>query len=286
MENRLAGNCKRPLTSHCLVRALALCFLIAAGACSPKQPQSGLPADPPSLVADTVGKLPPFDVEIERVVYTEKSLHVFARVTPHCVLPAAEVALRLSGFKDGQKIGESIAALSQAALRTGKDEGLLNPQGDLEPDTPVTVHVSLAAELLSDFQFEVLWGDDALAVLRAAGTSPGVPAELRALSVSEEAEEACRSQNCAPRLLISGEILNSGQGPLNEVVLGVGYTLNSLAGQVDFWSRIPENEEQVRVTGLGLAPGASRAVRIRFRNPIPDLWRDKVTPRVRILSAN
>lgn len=226
----------------------------------------------------------PLTLEVKRATNDGMALHVFARVTAHTDWDSSAVLVRLAGLNQGEVIREVSQSLSRAVLQPDVMVGSEERPEHLAAGKSLDVYLSIAAQGITDYQIELLWGAEAVAL---AGNSRGLaenivpPSSRQNVSVEnprvERRKKACAMAPCPVTLNLSVDLVNTGPDVISRVLLAVGFVWVEPGQRVDFSAPKPENEESVEIGPLQLGGGQSQTVRLVFDRPIPgplgkDLW--------------
>jgi hypothetical protein len=238
--------------------ALIACSVVCS--CAKRPPSPMLP--PNSRI--------PYQVEIEKELYTGTALFVAGSLVSFSSDPLDRVMLRAEGIRRGEAVIERIVSL----------ESLVSED---ERPTPLRIPFafSLPASNLTDYSLEVLWGADA-DELQAESSEP------QEIHVTQQriGEEECDTEGCA-RIVLSAQLVNPTSEIVESVTLGLRFEGNVESEDLDLSAALPENEELVTVSRLGLAPGEVRALRVRvargFERQISPLLH-RIIPHVRVVS--
>lgn len=199
-------------------------------------------------------------------------LYVRAKVHADAEWPLSDVSVRFTGFHEGEEKASSVSPLSV----------LLKQSGKLDAGEDRDIVLSLPAPDLTDYQIELVWGKGQEGPEVAAALSAAAPAlELRALSL-ERAGQGCESPPCTEKLKLRGQFFNAGNALLHEATLAVGFVWVPSGQKLDLSGKIPEDEQQVAIPNLNLAPGAKRPFALVFNRAVPASSDGRIEPRVRV----
>ncbi len=188
----------------------------------------------------------------------------------------------------------AVDAEGQQRVSFHKATDLVAPGSEIKPGNPMPFSLSLPSRGISNYQVEVLWGNDAapyLAEARASmkspadSTSPAASTEylaLRNLEVHRVPDGSCSSpEECLVTFAIKGEFFNSGRSTIKEVVLVAGF---SPALKIDQVQHPLENERKIEVRNFNLAPQATKPFRLTLEKLLPASDTVAYQPVVRIVS--
>lgn len=219
----------------------------------------------------------PLSLQVVDEVNDGSRLHILGSVSAATDWDLKDVIVKLTGLNNGQEVGISYLPLANADTRK---EHLI------KAGEKFTFSISVPSPELTDYQIELLWGEDAkrnLALARAA--QPG-SVELRDIQV-ETIRQPCSGSDCEVTFRITGKIHNGTGKNITNLVLGVGYIRTSPA-KLDLTRQIPQNEENIDIGRFLLAPGASREVRLNFDRPVLEKelvnQAGQLKPSIRIIS--
>lgn len=292
----------------------------------------------------------PFALEVLDEKNDGESLEVYGNVVSNTHWNPDNVWLRLSSLKKGTLVGVTNSPLSKL-----RPLGAQSGEGELtEPEEKLSFAMSVPAKEMTDYQLQLLWGDEARelnaaakgksveplttaapgsaepqiaqaaqsaaepaaspaplqvaanlskeqaplsekveapAPIEVAAASPApepaqtpqptpqakieereppkLLAELRNLKV-EKIKQECSEPPCPVMFKLAAELVNTSSEVLNRVSFGVGYIWAPAGKQLDLSSRIPDNEEKVVLSGLGLKPGVSKQLKLLLDRAVPD----------------
>jgi hypothetical protein len=200
------------------------------------------------------------------------------QVVPKATWPSEQVMVRLAAVDNA---GEQLTSYH-------KLNDLTPDRKELQAGKPVAFSLSLPSRGLSNYQLEVLWGNDAASYSSAPKASlkqPEAPREflaLQGLEVHRVPDGSCSSpEECLVRFSIKGEFFNSGNASIQNVLLLAGF---SPADKLDLPDQILENEKRIEVRNLNLAAGAKKPFRLTLEKLVPASDTVAYQPVVRIVS--
>ena len=234
----------------------------------------------------------PLTLETTQVLNDGQQLHVFGIVTAHIPWDVSKVILRLIGLQSGQVTRETIRRLSDSSISREVREVSLGFPPPINQSSPRELkagekeafYLTIPVGQISDYQLELLWGDEAQPYLVSLDSIQKKLIELRNVRVETE-KSACQAAECGTKFRILLELFNTGHSPVNRVVLGVGFLLDLDAATLDPAKTVPENEEEIEISALKLAAGQGRQMRLIFEKPVPPDWADRLRPTVRVIEA-
>lgn len=201
----------------------------------------------------------------------------------------------------GRVIGKRGWTPSQAVVRLtaldteGEQRVSFHKLSDFNPSKssisrgePASFALSIPSVGVSNYQLELLWGDDAEPYLNTNKASlklPQKPKEylaLRNLEVHRVPDGSCSSpEECLVTFAIKGEFYNSGSRVVSDVVLKAGFCP---ADKLDLPDYILENERRIEVRNMTLKPGGTKPFRLSLEKLVPASDTVAYQPVVRIIS--
>ena len=231
-------------------------------------------------IESTTGSMPevtPFLLEVVGEANDGEKLIVNGRFVPKIAWDPANVLVRLSAL-DIQ--GEQRQSYFAVAAESGT-----GPFGQLQVGAPTEFTLSLPSKDISNYQIELLWGQDAAPFQKQArgGSNEGKEfLALRNLEVYRMPSDTCASPNeCTVKFTVTGEFFNAGSAVVSKVVLKAGF---ARVDELDLRGQKLENERRIEVRNMHLGPASTRPFRLVLDKLIP--LSDQIAPRpvVQILS--
>jgi len=230
----------------------------------------------------------PFSLHITEELYDGKRLYIQGRLESATPWDMRELAIRLITLKQGEVLGVSLYPLDEIVVnKPASEEGTMN----FSDRNPAEFLVWGDAEAMSDYQLEVLWGEEALkSPDNGARVSRDVQAtqsrlEIRNIQVETERMACEQEEVCKANFRISGELFNTGSAIVSFVNLAIGLPSDQeLVETAQSSVRTTEDEEMVEITNLGLRPGNSRELRLTMEREIFDPGMLNRIPYLRIIS--
>lgn len=190
-------------------------------------------------------------------------LTVRGRVRAETAVQLDKIVLHLTSLKDGEKTGEAYYPLVAAK----EDVGM---QGVLPKGGEVPFSMSVSAEGMSDYQLELLWGEDAVAYLSSLAaetkrSAPGIAVEEIRMSPAE-----CDDPGCKEKSYVTAILRNGSDQMLKELRLGL-----SLGGG---------EENEIAVTDVNLGPGSVQPLRLELE--VPYAIGANMSPALRVIDAS
>jgi hypothetical protein len=207
-----------------------------------------------------------------------ETMVIKGRVVPKTTWASDQVMVRLAAVDDAGEQVTSYQKLNDIAAE----------RKELGAGQPVNFSLSLPSRGLSNYQLEVLWGNDAApygSAPKASLKQPQPPREflaLQGLEVHRVPDGSCSSpEECLVRFSIKGEFFNSGRATIQNITLLAGF---SPADKLDLPEQILENERRIEVRNVNLAAGAKKPFRLTLEKFVPASDTVAYQPVVRIVS--
>jgi hypothetical protein len=199
-----------------------------------------------------------------------KRLTVSGQFTPRTQWPSSDVLVRLSALDDKNNARVSFFALGEHVFSSAFAQ--------LQPGTPTEFSISIPSNGISNYQLELLWGQDAAPFQKQARSNQGNGEEflaLRNLEVHRLPSDDCATPNeCTVKFTLTGEFYNAGSATISKVVVKAGFVR---ADELDLGVKVLENERRIEVRNMGLTPGATKPFRLTLEKFIP--MGEQVAPR-------
>jgi hypothetical protein len=259
--------------------AILACVLMLGGTgcfgmSSPKKPraiESAAGIDP---------SITPFKLEVVEELYDGADIVIKGRITPKDEWDPKEVVVRLAALDDRGQQRLSFHRVSDLAPQSAV----------LAAGVATPFSLTLPSEGLTNYQVEVLWGQEAQPFGQPSPESSPAAKEgakpflaLRNLEVHRVPGESCANPNeCELKFTITGEFFNSGGATVRNVVILAGFTTPD---KLDLQDQILENERRIEVRNMGLKPGASKPFRLALEKHVTALDQAAPQPAVRIVSV-
>jgi hypothetical protein len=231
------------------------------------------------ILESTAGSEPersPFTLEVLDEVNDGERVSIRGRIVPKNDWNRDDVVLRLSALDE---LGNSKLVFRKLSDIAPKGEGLRG-------GSPTEFVLSIPSRGISNYQIELLWGDEATPFMARAAESASGDGEvlaLRKLEVHRVPSESCATPDeCSVKFTITGEFFNSGGATLKNVVIEAGF---SPADKLDLPGQILENARRIEVRNLNLVPGGTKAFRLALEKLIPSSEQMAPRPVVRIVSV-
>ena len=226
----------------------------------------------------------PFVLEVVDEVNDGERLHVLGAVTAQTDWMVNDVVVRLTGMRSGEQIG--ISYLPLRSNLSSSQAGDTNTQ-IIKAQEKYSFSVSVPSQNITDYQLELLWGDEAKRHLKNIEVQKPGSLELRQIEVLTKKAD-CPKQNCGVVYKMTAQLFNSGATVIDKVVLGVGFLVVTPGQKLDFKKQIPQNEERIELSQLALMPGASRPLSLDFDEPVTEekfqSGQGELRPNIRIVS--
>ena len=248
---------------------VGVCCLVASGCVrSATLPPAAKTGVLDTSLASTGGFPSPFRFDVVDELNDGERLHLLATVRSLAEWNPDSVVVRLTGFKNGEAAGTTDYGLRQ-----------LVGNGPIEKNTPLTVSLSIPAAGITDYEVQLLWGEEA-----QSGAPDKAMSKIVLVSKTVEQETVpCENRPCPIQFAVSAELQNGGAIAVDAVRLAVGFLVNSGSLPAGRYGGVPPNEEVIELSNLHLAPGETRSVRIVIDQPVPAARAEQVLPAVRVV---
>lgn len=213
----------------------------------------------PALVSSDSDISQPFLVSIIEEANDGKKLTVAAEVRSHWKSDSSKALLQLKGLKNGEVVGESFFPLASAPECE---------DGTLSPDEKVQTVISVDSPGITDYQLNLLWGDEAQAYLRSLPVGSTVLFKDLNLTLK-------------PKAAVVGEIENRGSDKLDRVAIAVSFVWVPNNSPVEDGQS--QQETILEIGDLNLSPGKSRPFSIEIDQEIPASPDGYFKPLVRVV---
>jgi hypothetical protein len=264
-----------------IVLGLVVIVMLVLAGCAAQGTTQVSQADVVDTARGAKPEATPFILEIVDEANDGQRLLIKGRLRAKQEWSAQEVVLRLTALDESG---------SQRTLLHRLDE-LLPSVKFVAPQEPAEFTLAVASAGLSNYQLEVLWGNEAATLTKqtkspvATESNPAGPQELvlRGLEVHRLPDASCASPDeCIVKFTITGEFFNSGAAIISHVILKAGF---STADKLDLSDQILENERQVEVQNLKLAPGGTKPFRMVLETKVVPTQQMAPRPVIRIVSV-
>lgn len=256
-------------------QVIALSALSMLQACAVWLPsENASSSERPSIVEVGTEEMSPFKLSVVDELYDGTMLHVQARIEVKTDWQVAGAALRLRGIEDGSVVEEEsvpVKEIAASALKPGKGSETVSAGATIE-----TV-LSIDASSISDYQLEMIWGED-------EGQEPAVMAALVLRDIETRKNLLCASTPCQVAYGMRGKLYNAGKATVSEAELGIGYVFVEQGASLDLSGVIPENEELLRIPGLNIGPGGMKPFNLKLSRTVPERTDGAYVPVIRVIS--
>ncbi|RMG41073.1 MAG: hypothetical protein D6719_09305 [Candidatus Dadabacteria bacterium] len=213
----------------------------------------------------------PFAVKILDEINDGRNLRVIGSISADRPWNPDNVVVRLVGLGQGQEKAENVFALSE------RKKSEKSSAGNIGAGEPVSFVLSVPASGLSDYQLEVLWGEDAAPYLKKES------ALLEVRNLSYGIKPCASKQNCDDSYVLEGELVNTGKKLVTAARLGLAFYGGG--DKLDLSGKVPENEQIIKLAGINLAPGELQPLRLVLEEK-PPADAVKLKPRLRVISVS
>jgi hypothetical protein len=231
------------------------------------------------VVESTSGSEPersPFTLEVLDEVNDGERVSIRGRVVPKGDWARDDAVVRLSALDEQGNSRIVLRKLSDIAPKGEESNG----------SRPTEFVLSIPSKGISNYQIELLWGDEAapfMARAADAASGDGQVLALRKLEVHRVPSESCSTPDeCSVKFTITGEFFNSGGATLKNVVIEAGFVP---ADKLDLPGQILENARRIEVRNLNLVSGGTKPFRLALEKQIPSSEQVAPRPVVRIVSV-
>ena len=235
-------------------------------------------------ISGTDPSITPFRIEVLEELDDGALLLIKGRLITKSEWPSKDVIVRLAALDNNGEQRVSFHKVSDLAPNSAI----------LAAGAATPFSLSLSSMGLSNYQIEVLWGQDAAPFLAKEGVKQGAQGSkldkdttkdflaLRNLNVHRVPGESCSSPNeCELKFIITGEFFNAGSLTVSNVVIVAGFTT---AENLDLADQILDNERRVEVQNLGLKPGGTKQFKFSMEKLVAVSDQSAPRPVVRIVS--
>ena len=257
------------------MRSLVFVLIVFFGGCSAFQGVEPLQF-PITLSAGDAGdaSAPPVVLKVLEEINNGAELQILASIIPQVAITSSDVAFSLTSFKDGEVRNTRRYTLAQ----------LLPADRELSVGVEQHLVFAVQAQDATDYQLEVLWGDEARETAGGVGAAAGAPGlVLRGVRV-ERTPIRCEAPPCGSSVRIVGELANVGLAPIQHVVLGAGIIWIPRGAARGGLTNAGEPSDTLELTALNLQPGQSKKLRIKLSKIVPDSEQGVYEPQVQIVS--
>ncbi len=221
----------------------------------------------------------PFQLRVLQELNDGQRLHVRGTLISKETRPASEIALRLMTLRGSSLADEQTFALTDVA-------SALERSSLLAAREAYEFVVSASSDGVNEYQLELLWGEDVipLALKKSGIGGESVPADvpeglrLGRMSI-ERLELPCEEKPCQLRYEIEAILENRGASFVDGAMFEVGF----LDRSADSETATLESREEIRMTGLNLAPGTKRTIRVVFDEEFELSAAERYRPALRLL---
>lgn len=247
------------------------------GSCSTLSGLNPFSSSAPAVGKDGKPSLP-FSLQISDEVNDGDRLHILGTVSAATDWSLKDVIVKLTSLSDGQPLGLSYLPLTQAKNKL---------QTVIKAEEKYSFTISVPSKDITDYQLELLWGEEAKHYLSSLGTITSGSLEIRDIQI-ETIRQPCEGVDCNLTFRVHAKLQNSTNRLINKVILGIGYIRMQAGGELDLQRQIPQNEEKIDVGQIYLSPGASREIVINFDKEVPEKdsqnEEGEIKPNIRIIS--
>jgi hypothetical protein len=189
-----------------------------------------------------VGEQLALEAQVREEIYDGEQLGVTVELKTHEEIDASVVAVRLRLLRGGEVVSDSLLPLPSILATQVLD-------ADKEYLVPLVGH----AANLTDYQVELVWGGEAVDLLKTQTTK-----DLLVTVKEVEKEQVCEGTQCSDsyRLKALLEVTNSGKMPCGKVSLKVHLSVPGVQSAA----------KVVRFESFNLKPGTTTLIRLNFQD--------------------
>lgn len=239
---------------------LSFIIIVFLGGCATKSIQL------PQHVENNIVNFEPFKLEVDEVVNDGKSLVVSGKISSQVDWSGeGPVIVRLAGIIEGEEGAVTFSRLLE--------DRVLLKQGGILPFA-----LSIPATNLSDYQIELLWGEEAKDLGKGVISASAEPRLVISDAIATPLPVTCAEDLGCPKLFqVQATVTNSGEIIVNQLVLGVVL--------VDLNTANPLTEEdKLEFENIGLVPG--QQIPLELEVTLPYLESEiQVSPILRIINS-
>jgi len=180
------------------------------------------------------------EAQVREEIYDGEQLGVTVQLKTHEEIDASVVAVRLRLLRGGEVVSDTLLPLPSILSTQILD-------ADKEYLVPLVGH----AANLTDYQVELVWGGEAVDLLKTQTTK-----DLHVTVKEVEREQICQGPQCgdSDRLKALVEVTNSGKMPCGKVALNVHLSVPG----------VQSADKVVRFESFNLKPGSTTMIRLNF----------------------
>jgi hypothetical protein len=256
-------------------RALFLLSLFVLACCATRQDLPVLEANQPfvtQLGRDEIATHSPFNLAILEDYYDGARLFVKGEIG--ILKPGQsieDVAVRLITINDGGFHESKYYSIDEVAVSKG--------ESDLSAERFL---ISMNVGDLSEYQVELVWGQEAAEVLRQRRPAILKSVEIRGIEVTGQRQE-CFFEPCEVAFELEADLINTGETIIDKAILGLGFVLEASQSRL-VSPLVPDQEETVQLSDLNLLPGQSKPLRLTFEQTVQESMARKLRPNLRLIS--
>lgn len=194
------------------------------------------------------------------------NLNLSLELAANTRVPLKDVVVRLAGFKNGQEGSLTLFPASKLAATA-------------VPGRPLRFSVSVPSVEMTDYQLELLWGQDGREALKIKSESPMV-GEL-VLSDVSLLDDQC-SAPCESKFSFAGVLENQSARVVEKAELGVAFAWVGNGEALD--PAMAEVQQKISLKGLALLPGQRQEIKLKLSKGLPKTADGRYMPVVRLLN--
>lgn len=197
----------------------------------------------------------PLVLRVTEEINDGKRLHIGGQVMSKIWWESSTSFIHLKVLKDGVVTGESllpIASLIDPDIAREYSGPFLRPK-EVKP-----FRLSADAAQITDYQIELVWGDDSKSLQALLDPKP-------IISITD----VSLLQKSGKNSVIVGNILNGTPKRLTGLTLGISFHWVQKGASLDLSAAIPENEQNITVGKLSIGPGEIKPLKIELESELP-----------------
>lgn len=239
---------------------LAACCLFLAGCSGASAPKPMPPA------AALVEEAAPLGLNVLEEVNDGTNLNLNLELSANTRVDLKDVVVRLAALKNGEE--QSISLFP--ASRLGEEAS---------PEAPLRFSVSVPSAGMTDYQLELLWGQDGRDAMKAKGP-PDNGGQL-VLSDVSLIDDQCAAP-CDSKFTVGGVLENQSGRVVQIAELGVAFAWVGSGETLDPDSA--EIQQKISLKGLALRPGQRQEIKVKLSKGLPKATDGRYMPVVKLIN--
>lgn len=178
---------------------------------------------------------------------------------------------------------EQVFLVSELISKSGSE---IRHTGNIySPFKALSLQLDVPHKSATDYQLELLWGEEASKYLPKVSTVQMQEVKVRLEGLNIKEKRNCDSSPCQISFGVEGQLVNNTGLLVRNAVLGIGYVFLPKGQKVDLSTQIPQNEERVDLADLNLEPDSSKLLKLELSESVPEEKEGYYYPTVRLISA-